>query len=258
VKAEFKNTLASEEKRSKRTRDVGRPTTLMSLRALGPSIIRKSGDSTKSALPRWKRGLDVVVVIIVFPCFVVMCIVAGIMVGMSGGGPIFFRQQRVGYLGRKFVVYKFRTMSVRTEVRHHELTLRDLMRSNKPMQKLDARGDSRLISGGWFLRASGLDELPQVINIIRGDMSVVGPRPAIAYEYEAYSALQKLRLESVPGITGLWQVSGKNRTTFEEMINLDIQYGRNLSLWLDVKILLLTIVVPVKQLWGAWRSRRRG
>jgi lipopolysaccharide/colanic/teichoic acid biosynthesis glycosyltransferase len=99
------------------------------------------------------------------------------------------------------------------------------------MQKLDTRGDSRLIPGGWMLRASGLDELPQIINVLRGEMSIVGPRPCIPYEFEQYSSWQRQRLNSAPGLTGLWQVSGKNRTTFDEMIRLviDTRKGRRVA-----------------------------
>jgi lipopolysaccharide/colanic/teichoic acid biosynthesis glycosyltransferase len=109
------------------------------------------------------------------------------------------------------------------------------------MQKMDSRGDSRLITGGWLLRATGLDELPQIINVLRGDMSVVGPRPCIPYEYEQYTAQQRERFASVPGLTGLWQVSGKNRTTFEEMVRLDVEYARSKSLLLDLKIITMTL-----------------
>lgn len=108
------------------------------------------------------------------------------------------------------------------------------------MRKLDAVGDSRLIPGGWLLRASGADELPQLLNVLRGDMSLVGPRPCVPYEYEQYTAPQRARFSTLPGLTGLWQVSGKNRTTFADMIRLDIEYSRTKSLLLDLKIMART------------------
>lgn len=124
------------------------------------------------------------------------------------------------------------------------------------MQKMDARSDSRLIPGGWLLRASGIDELPQIINVLRGEMSLVGPRPCLAYEYEEYTPRQRMRFKSVPGLTGLWQVSGKNRTTFEQMVWLDIRYGERLSLWADLKIILMTVPALLQQVVDTRRARR--
>jgi lipopolysaccharide/colanic/teichoic acid biosynthesis glycosyltransferase len=114
-----------------------------------------------------------------------------------------------------------------------------------------------LIPGGWLLRASGLDELPQLLNVLNGDMSLVGPRPCLPYEYENYSPWQKERFNSTPGLTGLWQVSGKNRTTFEEMIRLDHAYTENLSLWLDAKIILLTVPALLLQIGDVRSARTR-
>ncbi len=124
------------------------------------------------------------------------------------------------------------------------------------MVKMDARGDSRLIPGGWLLRASGLDELPQLINILRGEMSLIGPRPCLPYEYQQYLPWQRARLDAIPGLTGLWQVSGKNRTTFEEMVLLDIKYAKTQSLGLDAKIALLTVPALLHQIRG-WRGGAR-
>jgi lipopolysaccharide/colanic/teichoic acid biosynthesis glycosyltransferase len=132
-------------------------------------------------------------------------------------------------------------MHASAETNSHRAHFAELVRSNTPMQKLDARGDSRLIPGGWLLRATGLDELPQIINVLLGEMSVVGPRPCIPYEYEQYTARQRERFSSVPGLTGLWQVSGKNRTTFEEMVRLDVEYARRKSMFLDLKIIAMTL-----------------
>jgi lipopolysaccharide/colanic/teichoic acid biosynthesis glycosyltransferase len=115
------------------------------------------------------------------------------------------------------------------------------------MHKLDGRGDSRLIPGGKLIRASGLDELPQIINVLRGEMSVVGPRPCIPYEYAQYSPAQKERFDVTPGLTGLWQVSGKNRTTFDEMVRLDIRYARTRSLRKDSAIIIKTVPALIVQ-----------
>jgi lipopolysaccharide/colanic/teichoic acid biosynthesis glycosyltransferase len=163
------------------------------------------------------------------------------MVICGSRGSVFFRQRRVGFKGREFTCYKFRTMRVDAEAATHRDHFRQLMESEVPMTKLDARRDPRLVPLGPALRATGLDELPQVINILRGEMSLVGPRPCIPYEYEHYQPWQQRRFDAVPGLTGLWQVSGKNRTTFNEMIRLDIEYSERLSPWLDLKIILKTL-----------------
>jgi lipopolysaccharide/colanic/teichoic acid biosynthesis glycosyltransferase len=124
------------------------------------------------------------------------------------------------------------------------------------MVKIDSSRDKRLIPGAWLLRASGLDELPQVINILRGEMSVVGPRPCLQYEYDRYQPWQKARCDSVPGLTGLWQVSGKNRLTFDQMIRLDIQYGRERTWRLDLKIILLTVPALAIQILDTRKGRK--
>ena len=157
-------------------------------------------------------------------------------------GPIFFKQERVGYRGTTFLCYKFRSMKQNADVSGHKDYTTSLIRgSDRPMIKLDAKGDSRVIPLGGILRASGLDELPQLINVLKGEMSLVGPRPCVPYEYEQYLPWQKQRFDVAPGLTGLWQVSGKNLTTFNEMINMDIYYGHHLSFWFDLKIIAKTI-----------------
>jgi lipopolysaccharide/colanic/teichoic acid biosynthesis glycosyltransferase len=124
-----------------------------------------------------------------------------------------------------------------------------LMDSNAPMTKMDSKGDKRIIPGGRLLRSSGLDELPQLVNVLMGDMSLVGPRPCLAYEAAKYLPWQMERFNAAPGLTGLWQVSGKNRTTFTRMIQLDIEYARTKSLGLDLKIILKTVPALLQQMW---------
>lgn len=180
-----------------------------------------------------------------------------ILMSLYSRGPLLFTQERVGHRGRRFRIYKFRTMHVCAETASHQNHFAQLVRSNAPMQKMDARGDSRMIPGGWLIRASGLDELPQIINVWRGDMSIVGPRPCIPYEYEQYSSAQRARFNAVPGLTGLWQVSGKNRTTFDQMIALDVEYAARKTFLLDLKIIALTPVALVVQMIDTRRARRR-
>jgi lipopolysaccharide/colanic/teichoic acid biosynthesis glycosyltransferase len=192
-------------------------------------------------LPQWKRALDLVIILIVAPALLVFGALVALLVLCGSSGPIFFRQRRVGHKGCEFTCYKFRTMHVGAETDSHRGHTAQLIKSETPMTKLDTRRDPRLIPLGAALRATGLDELPQLINVLRGEMSIVGPRPCIPYEYELYEPWQRRRFDAVPGLTGLWQVSGKNRTTFNEMIRLDIAYSERASLWLDVAIILKTL-----------------
>ncbi len=138
----------------------------------------------------------------------------------------------------------------------HKDHLKMLIRSGSPMVKMDAKGDSRLIPLGALLRSTGLDELPQLLNVMRGEMSLVGPRPCIPYECEDYLPWQMERFETLPGLTGLWQVNGKNKTTFNEMMRLDIAYAKNKSLWMDIGILLKTVPALITQVRETTRSRR--
>lgn len=151
-------------------------------------------------------------------------------------------------------------MVLNAETRTHEEYLQRLIVSDAPMTKLDAV-DKRLIPGGRFLRAVGLDELPQIFNVIWGDMSLVGPRPCTEVEFGRYRPEHRERTHALPGITGYWQINGKNKTTFNEMIAMDIFYVKNLSLWLDLAIIGRTIPSIIRQSRGhsavhAERSKR--
>jgi len=191
-------------------------------------------------LPAWKRAIDLACCLIALPFLGVFSALMALGLRLTSPGPILFKQERVGYKGSRFMCYKFRTMAVGSDTKSHQAYYENLVGSNAPMVKLDSSGDKRLLPGGWLVRASGLDELPQIINILRGEMSIVGPRPCIQYEYDRYEPWHRERFNAVPGLTGLWQVSGKNRTTFDEMVRLDLNYARTWSPWLDIKILLRT------------------
>jgi len=191
-------------------------------------------------VPRWKRFLDVGVVLLATPILLPLMAAVAIIVRLVSEGPVLFRQERVGYLGKRFMCFKFRTMFVNADTNIHRGHLDHLMDSDTPLVKMDAKGDPRIIPFGRLLRATGLDELPQLINVLRGEMSLVGPRPCIPYEYDKYQRWQKERFNTLPGLTGLWQVGGKNKTTFTEMVCLDIRYARTRTWWLDLKILLKT------------------
>ena len=193
-----------------------------------------------------KRFVDLMVA---FCCLALLLPVFALVAGwimVVSPGPVLFRQERVGFRGRRFIMLKFRSMGPHAETQSHEEHVRQIVDSDTPMEKLDSQGDPRVIRGGRFLRASCLDELPQLLNVVRGEMSLVGPRPCVPSEFELYSDSQKERFDVKPGLTGYWQVTGKNKTTFSEMVAMDIYYVKSMSLWLDLKIMFRTIPT----IWG--------
>jgi lipopolysaccharide/colanic/teichoic acid biosynthesis glycosyltransferase len=198
-------------------------------------------------VPTWKRILDIICILLSMPLWLPVMIFLTVWVKFASPGPIFFRQERVGYRGKRFMILKFRTMKVNVETQSHELYLDQLIHANRPMTKLDASGDPRIIPGGRLLRAMGLDELPQLFNVFRGEMSLVGPRPCTPHEFGRYQSWQQGRVNAPPGLTGYWQVNGKNKTTFTEMINMDIYYTKNMSLLLDLAIIGKTFPAVLTQ-----------
>ena len=209
------------------------------------------------AIPSWKRALDLLCILVASPLLLPVMALISVFIKIISPGPVLFKQERIGFLGRSFNCLKFRTMQVDASVASHENYFKKLIQSEAPMTKKDILGDPRLFPLASALRASGMDELPQVINILRGEMSLVGPRPCLRYEYEDYLPWQKRRFNTLPGITGLWQVSGKNRTTFSKMIDLDISYVANRCLWLDLKIMLKTVPVLALQCFELLQKRLR-
>jgi len=199
-------------------------------------------------LPKWKRALDVTLIVLALPVLAPLTVLIGLIIRVVSPGPILFQQERVGYRGRGFMCFKFRTMHCGAETATHQGHLQELMKTDVPMTKMDSKGDSRIIPMGRLLRSSGLDELPQLVNVLKGEMSVVGPRPCLPYEAAQYQTWQRERFNAAPGLTGLWQVSGKNRTTFSRMIQLDIEYARTKNFWLDVKIIFKTVPALVTQM----------
>lgn len=192
-----------------------------------------------------KRLLDIagsVFGLILFaPVFV--CVAA--IVKCTSKGPVFFRQQRVGEAGQPFMMFKFRSMQVNCDPGIHKQYVEGFIQAAPSARQGDAPfkivNDPRLTSVGGFLRRSSIDELPQLWNVLRGDMSLVGPRPPLPYEVARYKRWHRRRvLEAKPGMTGLWQVTGRSRTTFDEMVRLDLRYAASCSVWTDCKILLAT------------------
>ena len=199
-----------------------------------------------SGLPLWKRVMDIIVAALSLIVLSPLLLFISIMIKFVSYGPVFFKQERVGYLGKKFIMWKFRSMKVDCDTFSHQDHTSKLINSTKqideneklPMTKLDDH--PHIIPFGKILRKLCIDELPQLIHVLYGKMSIVGPRPPIPYEVDEYLYWHNGRFDVVPGITGLWQVSGKNQLTFDQMIRLDIQYSRQLSIWLDIKIILMT------------------
>lgn len=210
--------------------------------------------------PMWKRGIDLSVVILMLPLWLPIMLLIACGIQLVSPGSVFFRQERIGYQGRRFTLFKFRSMRTDVGTNVHETYCGDLIQGNRPMTKLDA-GDPRIIPLGRLLRASGLDELPQIFNVLLGDMSLVGPRPCTPHEFSCYEPWQRFRFNAFPGLTGYWQVRGKNKTTFSEMINMDIHYVRSMSPMMDLSIMLMTVPTVIGQVlevrFGKGRSAKQ-
>jgi Undecaprenyl-phosphate galactose phosphotransferase WbaP len=193
------------------------------------------------------RVLDISLILLAAPYIILAFLILGTLIKLDSPGPVFFRQIRIGRFGRKFAVYKFRTM-----VQNADQVLQDYL-DKSPELKAEwlathkLKQDPRVTRLGGLLRKLSLDELPQLWNIIIGDMSLVGPRPIVDAEVEKYGKIFKLYIQVRPGLTGLWQVSGRNNTTYERRVELDEYYVRNRSLKLDLEILLKTVLVVLKR-----------
>ena len=207
---------------------------------------KESVSQRRMLIPGWKRVLDLTLIVLTYPIWLPLMLLVMAASKISSPGPIFYRQERVGFRGRTFMICKFRTMILHAQTLRHERHFHRLMHNGAPMTKLDAR-DPRIIPWGRFLRATGLDELPQIFNVLRGEMSLVGPRPCTSLEFAKYQEWERERVNALPGLTGYWQVNGKNRTTFQQMIRMDLFYAKNSSVLLDLWILAKTPVALLKQ-----------
>lgn len=223
---------------------------------------RKIYENSHSALPLSaralfaKRLLDIVGSVLGLLVGAPLFLLLAVGVKLSSPGPVLFRQKRVGQYGKEFTFLKFRSMKHGNDTSVHEKFVADLMAlqaategregaNGSPVYKLV--NDSRITPFGAFIRKTSLDELPQLINVLVGDMSLVGPRPPIPYEVDRYTPWHLERLIGCkPGITGLWQVEGRSRVSFNEMVRMDIRYARECSLWFDIKLLIRTIGVVFK------------
>lgn len=194
-----------------------------------------------------KRVTDFIGSVIGIILFLPICIFIAIIIKFQDRGPVFFKQKRVGKNGSYFYMYKFRSMCIDAE--KLKFTILEKNEIDGAMFKM--KNDPRITKFGRFIRKHSLDELPQLINILLGDMSLVGPRPPLVEEVQKYNAYQKQRLLVRPGLSGLWQISGRNNLSFEEMVELDIEYIRNPSMLLDVMII-------VKTIYGMFNSKENG
>jgi lipopolysaccharide/colanic/teichoic acid biosynthesis glycosyltransferase len=194
-----------------------------------------------------KRMIDIVGSAFAIVLFAPVFLLVAALVKLGSKGPILFTQERVGQFGKPFPFLKFRSMYANNDPKIHQEFMKQVISGNHDKgSKME--NDPRITRIGGFLRKSSLDELPQFFSVLKGDMSLVGPRPPLAYECQEYDIWHRRRvLEVKPGITGLWQVKGRSRLRFDEMVRLDLQYVRTWSLWLDIKIMLKT---PISVLRG--------
>ena len=194
-----------------------------------------------------KRAIDLLVSMLALIVLSPLLAICALAICLDSAGPVFFRQDRVGEGGRVFTMLKFRSMRSGADESVHEEYVTSFIRGEGELigdeQRYKLVGDSRITRVGSWLRKTSLDELPQLFNVVRGEMSLVGPRPPISYEVEQYQPSHLRRLAVKPGITGLWQVSGRNTTTFDQMVELDVEYIRRRSVGLDIWIMLKTVPV---------------
>ena len=211
-------------------------------------------DTVAKASQSIKRAIDIIGGLCALVLLSPLLVIIAVAIKLTSRGPILFKQQRLGQYGVRFTFLKFRSMYFQSDAKIHQDYVRQLISGNEDHQRPETRGgiykikdDPRVTPIGRFLRETSLDELPQFFNVLKGEMSLVGPRPPIPYEVEAYETWHRRRfLEAKPGITGLWQVEGRSKLKFDEMVRLDLKYAKTWSPWLDIKILLRTPTVVLR------------
>ncbi|HKW16963.1 MAG TPA: sugar transferase [Terriglobales bacterium] len=215
--------------------------------ALYPDLTKR--DESRRSFQVMKRVMDIIGSLAALICLSPVLAVIAAAIKLTSKGPILFKQKRIGQYGEPFTFLKFRSMAVNNDARQHREYVQKLIAGKAEKQPSEANPagvykltkDPRVTRVGNFLRRMSLDELPQFFNVLQGKMSLVGPRPPVPYEVEAYDVWHRRRLlEAKPGITGLWQVNGRSRVKFDDMVRLDLRYARSWSPWMDVKILLRT------------------
>lgn len=198
-----------------------------------------------------KRAVDVALAGLLLVLASPLLLAIALAIKLDSGGPVLLRQTRIGRRGRRFTCYKFRTMVPNASPELHRQYMISFIHNRLPASGEEARdarvfklvNDPRITRVGRILRSTSLDELPQLLNVLRGDMSLVGPRPALQYEVDEYEAWHRGRLDLLPGITGWWQVYGRSGVSFDQMVRMDLEYIARQSLALDIKLILLTVPV---------------
>jgi lipopolysaccharide/colanic/teichoic acid biosynthesis glycosyltransferase len=213
---------------------------------LYPDLVQRNRDRRMARIG--KRIVDIIGSLIGLVLLAPVFAIIAVCVKLTSEGPVIFKQRRLGQFGKSFEFVKFRSMYADNDHTLHQIFIKDVINGSytgeasgesAPVYKMT--DDPRITPLGRFLRRTSLDELPQFLNVLKGDMSLVGPRPPLAYEYEEYAIWHRCRvLEAKPGLTGLWQIRGRSRVRFDDMVRLDLQYVRNWTLWLDLQILLQT------------------
>lgn len=218
-----------------------------------------TGTSSKRALPTppapaAKRLIDLVVAVLALVALLPVFAAVGVLIKLDSRGPVIFRDVRIGRGGVPFTLYKFRTMCAGASDEPHRRYIKQLMRSDAPEDRqgmFKLQDDPRVTRVGRVLRATSVDELPQLLNVIRGDMSLVGPRPDVPYAVEEYEPRHHRRFDVLPGMTGLWQVSGRGELSPRDMLELDLEYVQRRSLALDLWILTATVPAVVRKVGSA-------
>jgi exopolysaccharide biosynthesis polyprenyl glycosylphosphotransferase len=213
--------------------------------------VDKEGTPGKTSF-KFKRLVDIAGSLTAMALLAPVFAAIAVGVKLTSPGPVFFRQRRIGQYGKPFTFWKFRSMKVNNDASAHEKFVKEMIVTGSGGGKngvFKITDDPRVTKLGKFLRKSSLDELPQFYNVLKGEMSLVGPRPPVPYEVKVYDYWHRRRLLAVkPGITGLWQVNGRSRVGFDDMVRMDLQYASNWSMWLDMKIMLQT---PMAVLGGS-------
>lgn len=206
---------------------------------------------------RAKRCLDIAITLLLLPFLSIPMVLIALAIRLDSQGPILFRQTRVGQDGKTFTLLKFRSMLVHQDDTLHRAAVRQFIQghplNHRPgaMNRYKLANDQRITRVGSFLRKTSLDELPQFFNVLRGEMSLVGPRPPLPYEVELYGPRDLLRLGGKPGLTGFWQVYGRSRVSFDTMVQMDIAYLQKQALLFDIQLMLLTVPVLARGQGGA-------
>jgi lipopolysaccharide/colanic/teichoic acid biosynthesis glycosyltransferase len=197
-----------------------------------------------------KRVLDVLLALTLLVLLSPVMAIVAALIALDSRGPVLFRQRRVGQNGAPFDMLKFRSMYHKSDATVHVLAVQRYMQgerlSESETSTYKLTDDPRITRVGKFIRKTSLDELPQLWNVVTGEMSLVGPRPPVPYEVDLYTSREMLRLEGKPGLTGPWQVYGRNTVTFKEMIDMDIHYLENRSIWYDLKLIVLTVPAALR------------